>query len=145
MRPASYVSVTICGECAGGNGGDGPNEDWIDGLIGAGGKGPPSEDEPTDESVEPKLPVVDEDDCNTSKTDILAAFPTVTDSDASEVANYVNKYAADFGIDNKYEMQHFLAQTAHESKRYDGKLFGAFEENLNYRIAKLGVDIGLLV
>ncbi|WP_421762562.1 glycoside hydrolase family 19 protein [Ekhidna sp.] len=136
VRPPTYIRITLCGECSGY--GDGPNEEWVDGILDEGGGGSPGEED--DESDELKLPVVDEEDCNTSKTDILDAFPNAKDTDAKEVADYVNKHAADFGIDNKYELQHFLAQTAHESKRYDGKPFGAFEENLNYRIAKLGVD-----
>ena len=45
-----------------------------------------------------------------------------------------------FGVNTKEKLQHFLAQAGHESSfALAGKdEFEAFEENLNYRWAKLG-------
>ena len=82
----------------------------------------------------------DENDCNTSKDDLKLVFPNTPDSTLEEIANNINLYAADFGIDTKEELQHFLAQAGHESTNYAGIRFGTFTENLNYKIANLGVS-----
>ncbi|WP_462253635.1 glycoside hydrolase family 19 protein [Ekhidna sp.] len=79
------------------------------------------------------------EDCKTSKEDLKKAFPNASDATLKSLAEKLNKYAKDFGINTKEELQHFLAQAGHESTSVvSGKEFGAFEENLNYRWKKLG-------
>lgn len=77
----------------------------------------------------------DEEDCNTSKDDLKDVFPNTSDSRLQEISDAINEHAADFDIDTKEELQHFLSQAGHESSK-----FNTFEENLNYRIHKLGID-----
>jgi putative chitinase len=82
-----------------------------------------------------------EEDCNTSLEDLKKVFPDTDDTTLSEIANYINKYGKDFGINTKEKLQHFLAQAGHESTSViTGVEFGAFEENLNFRVKKLGID-----
>jgi len=79
------------------------------------------------------------DDCNTTIEDFRNVFPNAPETLLSEIATAMNKYAHDFGIDTKEELQHFFAQAAHESTSVvTGQEFGTFEENLNYRISNLG-------
>jgi putative chitinase len=75
------------------------------------------------------------DPCKTSKEDLKKVFPNTSDSKLQEIAEALNEYGKDFGIDTKEKLQHFLAQAGHESAK-----FTAFEENLNYRWSKLGTD-----
>ncbi|WP_203258598.1 glycoside hydrolase family 19 protein [Hyunsoonleella ulvae] len=69
------------------------------------------------------------DDCNTKKEDLKKIFPNASDADMKTLAYVLNEKAADFGIDTKEELQHFLAQAAHETGGF--KNLGS-EENLNY-------------
>lgn len=73
------------------------------------------------------------DDCDTSKEDLKKVFPSASDSKLKEIADAINTYGKDFGIDNKDKLRHFLSQAGHESTKMT-----AFEENLNYRWKKLG-------
>ncbi|CAL2092518.1 glycoside hydrolase family 19 protein [Tenacibaculum sp. 190524A05c] len=75
------------------------------------------------------------DDCDTTKKDLKKIFPDATDSNLEKIANHINTYGREFGIDNKEKLRHFLAQAGHESKRMK-----AFEENLNYQWKKLAKD-----
>ena len=76
-----------------------------------------------------------DDDCNTTKDDLKKIFTTASDSKLTEIADAINTYGKDFGIDNKEKLRHFLSQAGHESAKMT-----AFEENLNYRWKKLGID-----
>ena len=73
--------------------------------------------------------------CDTSKEDLKKVFPNANDIVLQDMANAINKYGKDFGIDTKEKLQHFLAQAGHESAK-----FTVFTENLNYRWEKLGVS-----
>ena len=80
-------------------------------------------------------------DCDTNKVDLKKAFPNTSDATLQEITNHINTYGKNFGIKTKELLQHFLAQAGHESTSVTtGIEFGAFEENLNYRISKLGVS-----
>jgi putative chitinase len=78
--------------------------------------------------------------CDTKKEDLKKVFPNTDDSKLQEIADAINKYGKDFGIDTKEKLQHFLAQAGHESTNYAGREFSAFEENLNYQISNLGTN-----
>ena len=75
---------------------------------------------------------VDEDDCDTSKDDLKKVFPNTSDVRLTEIADAINKYAKDFGIDTKYKLQHFIAQAGHESAN-----FTRFKEITGYKIQVL--------
>lgn len=78
-------------------------------------------------------------DCKTSKEDLKLVFPNTPDDILEEIANNINEYGKDFGIDTKEKLQHFLSQAGHESTSpVTGIEFGSFTENLNYRVSKLG-------
>lgn len=79
--------------------------------------------------------VMTEDDCNTSKEDLKDVFPNTSEATLEEIADAINEHGKDFGIDTKEKLQHFLAQAGHESAK-----FSAFEENLNYRVNRLGIS-----
>jgi len=79
--------------------------------------------------VDPK-----EEDCNTSKEDLMNIFPNLTEENAEILANAINDYGDEYGIDNKYKLRHFLSQIGHET--------GGLEslnrsENLNYSADRL--------
>ena len=74
-------------------------------------------------------------DCDTSGDDLKKVFPNTSDTKLTEIANIINKYDQDFGIDSKEKLQHFLSQAGHESAN-----FTSFKENLNYRWKNLGTD-----
>lgn len=76
-----------------------------------------------------------DDDCNTSKDDLKEVFPNTSDERLQEIADAINEFAQDFGVDTKEELQHFLAQAGHESAK-----FTDFTESLNYRVNKLDID-----
>jgi putative chitinase len=57
-------------------------------------------------------------DCKTSKEDLKAMFPSLTDARATQLANVLNKYAKKFGINSKEKLQHFLAQASVESNNF---------------------------
>ncbi|UJH66292.1 glycoside hydrolase family 19 protein [Allomuricauda sp. SCSIO 65647] len=73
--------------------------------------------------------------CKTSKKDLKKMFPNTPDATLTKIADAINKYGKDFGIDTKEKLQHFITQAGHESNE-----FKAFEENLNYRWERLGLD-----
>jgi len=75
--------------------------------------------------------------CDTSKDDLKKLFPNANDIVLQDIANAINKYGKDFGIDTKEKLQHFLAQAGHESAK-----FTVFTENLNYRWEKLDLVWG---
>lgn len=75
------------------------------------------------------------DDCDTTKEDLKKIYPSTSEAKLKEIADAINTYGRDFGIDNKDKLRHFLAQAGHESAKMT-----AFEENLNYRWKKLGID-----
>ncbi len=80
--------------------------------------------------------------CKTSVEDLQTTFPNARNSVLQKIANYINEYGADFGINTAAELQQFLAQAAFESKGItSGKPFDEFKENFNIRVAKLGVSI----
>ncbi|QTY25936.1 hypothetical protein [Flavobacterium sp. CS20] len=84
---------------------------------------------------------IDDEDCNTSKEDLKKVFPNVSDSRLQEIADAINTHGQDFGIDKEEKLQHFLSQAGHESKNViNGVEFDGLEENLNYRVNKLGID-----
>lgn len=71
--------------------------------------------------------------CKTSKEDLIAMFPNNgNEKNLETLANTINKYALDLGIDSKLKLQHLLSQTGHET--------GGFKtlqvsENLKYSTA----------
>lgn len=83
----------------------------------------------------------EDDDCNTSKEDLKDVFPNTSDERLQEIADAINEHGQDFGIDTKEKLQHFLAQAGHESSfpPANQAAFESFEENLNYRVNKLGI------
>ena len=99
--------------------------------------------EPLREKQEPPEKKEEEKDkkepCKTTVEDLQKVFPSTDSGTLKEIADLVNQYGKDFGIDSKEKLQHFLAQAGHESRSViTGKPFGAFKENLNYRWSKLG-------
>jgi putative chitinase len=70
--------------------------------------------------------------CDTSKEDLKKVFPNTSDDKLQKIADAINKYGKDFGIDTKEKLQHFLAQAGHESDE-----FKTFSEYTNYRVKKL--------
>jgi putative chitinase len=70
-----------------------------------------------------------DEDCNTSKEDLMLAFPNLSDENAEILANTINLYGNDFGIDTNFKLNHFLSQIAHET----GGLSNLNRsENMNY-------------
>ena len=53
-------------------------------------------------------------DCNTTSQRLKDAFPEISDANADTLADLLNEYAKDFGIDEVEELQHFLGQANHE-------------------------------
>ena len=94
-------------------------------------------------SPEGDIGVLEPDDpCKTSKEKLKLVFPNTPDDILEEIATNINEYGKDFGIDSKEKLQHFLSQAGHEStSATSGIEFGAFQENLNFRISKLGTEI----
>ncbi|WP_295335504.1 hypothetical protein [Flavobacterium sp.] len=83
----------------------------------------------------------DKGDCNTSKEKLKLMFPNTPDITLEKIAQYVNEYGKEFGIDTKEKLQHFLSQAGHESTNpITGIEFGTFTENLNYRVSRLGTE-----
>src|SRR5690606_34165876 len=89
-------------------------------------------------------PTIQDPKCQTTLEDVKKVFPNTNENILRTITALINIYGKDFGIDTEEKMQHFLAQAGHESTNYAGTEFSAFEENLNYRIANLGIkDFGL--
>ncbi len=76
---------------------------------------------------------LDEIDCNTSKDDLISVFPNLSDADAELLANVINEKGKDYGIDNKFKLQHFLSQAAHETGGFNNIVS---TENMNYTTAE---------
>lgn len=74
------------------------------------------------------------DDCNTSKNDLLVAFPNANPDDMELLADILNDHGTDFGINTAAELQHFLAQAGHESNGFANL---GITENLNYSATRL--------
>ena len=89
-----------------------------------------------------EIPVIEPtitDPCKTTKEDLAKVFPNTSDERLKEIADAINKYAEDFGLDSKEKLQHFLVQAGHESKNViNGKEFEGLVENLGYRWKNLG-------
>ena len=49
-------------------------------------------------------------DCDTSKEDLMNTFPDLTIENAEILANTINTYGRDFGINDNYKLRHFLSQ-----------------------------------
>ena len=73
--------------------------------------------------------------CKTSAADLKLMFPSLTDAKATQLADVLNKYAGQFGIDSKEKLQHFLAQVKNETENLT-----KFTEDLDYKTTeRLGV------
>ncbi|WP_347175206.1 glycoside hydrolase family 19 protein [Polaribacter uvawellassae] len=70
--------------------------------------------------------------CETTEDDLKKVFPNTNSTKLKEIADIINKYGKDFGIDNNEKLQHFISQAGHESDD-----FNAFEEYTNYNINRL--------
>src|SRR5699024_2777625 len=106
-----------------GNGGSHPthpgtpdNDDGDDGDDGSAGgtSGGVKDGEEGNAQTPIKTPPIlndeeDDDDCQTSKEDLMNLFPDASATDMQTLADAINDYAADFGIDTKAELQQFLA------------------------------------
>ena len=128
---ADYLSVvtTQIGDCSNGGGSDnGLSGGSTVGSVSSGGAGAGS----VYNAPLPCLECVKDDDCNTSKEDLIAAFPTLSIQNAEILANLINQYGKDYGITTKYDLQHFLSQTAHETGNFSNL---ASTENMNYTTA----------
>ena len=114
-----------------------PGEDWVEGVS----DGEDCDDYDADVYEKnscgecEKERTTECDECNTSLADLKKVFPTTSDDKLKKIAEAINENAKKFGIDTKEKLQHFLAQAGHESNN-----FKSFKENLNYRLAKLGVS-----
>lgn len=73
--------------------------------------------------------------CDTKKEDLKKVFPNTSDDNLQEIADAINTYGKDFGIDTKEKLQHFLAQAGHES--HD---FKSYEEYTNFNIKTLHLN-----
>lgn len=67
-------------------------------------------------------------DCKTSKEDLKAMFPSLTDAKAQLLAETLNKFSKFYGIDTKEKLQHFLAQAGVETDN-----FSSFREGTNFQ------------
>lgn len=126
---ADYLSVvtTQIGDCSSGGGSNGPS-----GPSGATGPAAGGGGATVGSVFSAPLPCIEcikDDDCNTSKEDLIAAFPNLSNEKAETLANLINQYGKDYGITTKYDLQHFLSQTAHETGNFSNL---ASTENMNY-------------
>ncbi len=62
------------------------------------------------------------DYCDTTKRDLKSVFTNMSDSKASTLAYVINNKGADFGIDTKEKLNHFLAQAGHEVNEFSSGL-----------------------
>jgi len=77
--------------------------------------------------------------CETTKEDLKEVFPNTSSNILQDIADAINTHGKDFGIDTDEKLQHFISQAAHEATNpVNGIEFDTFEENLNYRWARLG-------
>lgn len=71
--------------------------------------------------------------CKTSKEDLKAMFPNASNTNMQILADVINQYGKDFGIDSKEKLQHFLSQVGHET---GGFTTLNVTENMNYSTPK---------
>ncbi|MTI89008.1 MAG: hypothetical protein FH748_13705 [Balneolaceae bacterium] len=116
-----------CGEPGADCGGDSPPGDGSD------GGGVDTDYCPEGQVEGPDGECVDDTGCKISTEDVSNAFPAAPPDAVMHITAMLNNYAEDFGLDTKEEMQHFLAQSVHESGS-----FSSLEEGLGYRVEKLG-------
>ena len=77
--------------------------------------------------------------CETTKEDLKEVFPNTSSNILQGIADAINTHGKDFGIDSDEKLQHFISQAAHEATNpVNGIEFDTFEENLNFRWARLG-------
>ncbi len=62
-------------------------------------------------------------------------FPHTSSTQLKQVADLINRYGKDFGIDSAAKLQHFLAQAGEETYG-----FQSFHEYTNYRLSLLGTS-----
>ncbi|MBP6411575.1 MAG: hypothetical protein KA313_10785 [Pseudarcicella sp.] len=71
--------------------------------------------------------------CKTSAADLKAMFSNnINYKNLETLANMINKYASDLGIDSKIKLQHLLSQTGHETGGFNTL---QVTENLDYHTA----------
>ncbi|WP_299163111.1 hypothetical protein [uncultured Tenacibaculum sp.] len=75
-----------------------------------------------------------EDDCNTSSEDLANVFPNADQNGLNVLAELINDLGTIFSLNNKFELQHFLAQAGHESDGFENI---GIAENLNYSAQRL--------
>lgn len=81
-------------------------------------------------------------DCDLKIEEMRNAFPNTNYTRLLEIVNAINKYGANYGLDTKEKLQHFLAQAAHESKNVEtGKEFEGLDESFNRSWRKLGTKL----
>lgn|GEM_PF-6501393 len=73
--------------------------------------------------------------CKTTMEDLKKVFPNTKSKDLKDIAELINQYGKDFGIDTEEKLQHFLAQAGEET--YQLK---SFHEYTNYRLSLLGTS-----
>ena len=76
----------------------------------------------------PKVP------CQTSAEDIKAAFPNTSDANAQKVADLINKYEGQYGIDTDIKLDHFIAQACHELGDLNSLTKEEGEPYFNYQV-----------
>ncbi|MEN8125830.1 MAG: hypothetical protein ABFR32_11960, partial [Bacteroidota bacterium] len=99
---------------------------------GGGGTGDDPVDEDCDTGQTKNEDGICVDDCDTSKDDLKKVFPNTFDSILEEIADALNTYAQDFGLDTKEKLQHFIAQAGHESTN-----FTRFTELTGWKVSSL--------
>ncbi len=52
--------------------------------------------------------------CKTTVADLQKVFPRTSSTQLRQIADLINQYGKDFGIDDAVKLQHFLAQAGEE-------------------------------
>ncbi|HLP06178.1 MAG TPA: glycoside hydrolase family 19 protein [Paludibacter sp.] len=113
-----------CNECVGGTTGKAPCSDG-----GGGGGGDPTPT-PTP-TVTPTVP------CPTSAEDIMAAYPNTSYANAQKVADLIDKYSGQYGIDTDIKLQHFIAQACHELGDLNSLIKEEGEPYFNFQVSTI--------